>query len=282
LANWIASDKHPLTARVFVNRIWHHLMGQGIVASVDNFGNLGDRPTHPELLDRLASDFIDSGWSVKQAIRQVMLGRAYRMSSRHDEQSWSIDPANRLLWRAHRRRLAAESIRDGMLAISGQLDLTTAGSPVEGLGTLVTDNDANQQQFQLKESLHRSVYLPIIRGELPAILTLFDFADPDLVTGRRSVTNVPAQSLFLMNSPFVMEQAEKAAERILGNTSGDPDLENQVTAAYELILSRPANDAEIQRAESFIRAARPTSGGLSSLAQLVHVLLASTEFRMLN
>ena len=157
LAEWIGSSDHPLTARVFVNRIWHHLVGQGIVASVDNFGRLGDKPTHPELLDRLATEFMRVGWSTKRMVRQIVLSRTYQLSSRHNEVSWNADPQNQLLWRAHRRRIPAESIRDAILSVSGKLDLTPGGSPVEGLGTLVTQNVADEKQIDQKEVLHRSV-----------------------------------------------------------------------------------------------------------------------------
>lgn len=298
LANWIASPKHPLTARVFVNRIWHYLMGQGIVASVDNFGRLGNAPTHPELLDRLAADFMQNNWSTKQMVRQIVLSRTYQMSSRHDESSWNTDPENRLLWRAHRRRIPAESIRDSILSIGGNLDLSPDGSPVEGLGTLVTQNVANEKQLERKESLHRSVYLPIIRSQLPPILAVFDFADPDLVTGRRSVTNVPAQALLLLNSPFVMMQAEVTADRVRTSVAGgdagkSPDVQALIERTYELVLSRRPRDEEIARAESFLEAATRTDDQaddnqkdgekvMTPLGQLIHTLFASAEFRMLE
>ncbi len=282
LANWIASNQHPLTARVMINRIWYHLFGQGIVTSVDNFGQLGDRPSHPELLDRLAADFKDDHWSVKRAIRQIVLSRVYRLSSRHDESSWATDPENRLLWRANRRRLPAESIRDSMLAISGQLDLSAAGSPVEGLGTLVTQNTSEQKKFEPDKSVHRSAFLPMIRNEIPPILAVFDFADPDLVTGRRAVTNVPAQALLLLNSPFVMEQAEAAARQILSDAGRETDSRALVDHTYEQVLSRLPTPAELDRALQFLQSADGGKAGISPLAQLIHTLFASTEFRMLN
>jgi hypothetical protein len=285
LADWLASPQNPLTARVYVNRIWHHLLGQGIVGSVDNFGKLGDRPTHPELLDKLTADFIQDGWSTKGVIRRIVLSRVYRMSSQHDEAAWNADPENRLLWRANRRRLPAEAIRDAMLAISGQLDLSPGGSPVEGLGTLVTQNTSEQAQFERKSSEHRSAYLPIIRAELPPILLAFDFADPDLVTGRRSVTNVPAQALLLLNSPFVMEQSEQTAQQL----GTQQDSEELIPRIYELILSRPPSTAEISRAKTFLETASKAQPKINAkvkpldpLAQLIHTLFATTEFRMLN
>ena len=298
LAEWLASPQHPLTARVFVNRIWHHLMGQGIVASVDNFGRLGDQPTHPELLDRLAADFMRDGWSTKSMVRQIVLSRTYRLSSQHNEDSWNADPSNRLLWRAHRRRIPAESIRDSILAVSGQLDMTPEGSPVKGLGTLVTQNVADEKQIEQKETLHRSVYLPIIRSQLPPMLIVFDFADPDLVVGRRPVTNVPAQALLLLNSPFVMEQAEIAADRVHSsvkkrNNENSSDSRTIIERTYELVLSRLPTTSEVARAEEFLEAATRSDDAatdkskdgpkvMSALGQLIHTLFASVEFRMLE
>ncbi len=299
LADWIASPEHPLTARVFVNRIWHHLIGQGIVASVDNFGRLGDQPTHPELLDRLAADFMQDGWSTKKMVRQIVLSRTYQLSSQHNEASWNVDPQNRLLWRSHRRGIPAESIRDSILSVSGQLDLSPDGSPVEGLGTLVTQNVANEKQIERKETLHRSVYLPIIRSQLPPMLAVFDFADPDLVVGRRPVTNVPAQALLLLNSPFVMEQAELAADRVrssvakMKNDNNPTDVRTTIEQTYELVLSRQPASSEVERAEEFLKAAtrsddaaadKSKSGPkvMSALGQLIHTLFASAEFRMLE
>ena len=287
LADWIASPQNPLTARVMVNRIWHHLIGQGLVSTVDNFGQLGDRPSHPELLDTLASDFIRNGWSIKQTVRRIVLSRVYAISCAHDETSWQADPQNRLLWRANRKRLSAESIRDAMLAVSQRLDLSAAGSPVEGLGTLVTTNSSEQTPFEKRESMRRSTYLPLIRGELPAMLVAFDFADPDLVVGRRTVTNVPAQSLLLMNSPFVMDRAEEAASRLRNTaTTSDCDL---VHRAYELILSRQPTSQEFDRAAEFLADARKDwerfdreKDSMTPLGQLIHTLFASTEFRMLD
>ena len=291
LAEWIASPQHPLTARVIVNRVWYHLLGEGIVRSVDNFGELGERPTHPELLDYLAHRFVRSssdqgfGWSMKRLIREITLSRLYQMSSDHDEDAWQADPENHLLWRANRRRLPAEAIRDSMLMISGQLDLSPGGSPVEGLGTLVNNNTADSESYESKESARRSLYLPIIRNELPASLTVFDFADPDLVVGKRPVTNVPAQALLMMNSPFVMNCAEQTAKQLLAAEEKTPEL--LVRKTYQITLSREATTSEISRALTFLKLGGDTTdqeNGPSGkrLTQLVHVLFASTEFRMLN
>jgi hypothetical protein len=210
------------------------------------------------------------------------------MSSDHNEPSWMIDPENKLLWRANRRRLPAEAIRDAMLAIGGDLDRSPGDTPVGGLGTLVTTNDANSQDYNPQQSPRRSLYLPIIRSELPSILTAFDFADPDFVTGKRPVTNVPAQALLLMNSPFVMQSARQTASRIF---AGKPETDRElVEAAYRLVLSRVPSDTEAERAAEFLsqaqREAPPLAEGNEprqrALRQLIHVLFASTEFRILN
>ncbi|MBC8351179.1 MAG: DUF1553 domain-containing protein [Planctomycetes bacterium] len=288
LADWIADPQHPLTARVIVNRVWYHLLGEGIVRSVDNFGELGQRPTHPKLLDYLAHRFVTPsseqgfGWSIKRLVREITLSRAYQMSSDHDEAAWQTDPENRMLWRANRRRLPAEAIRDSMLAISNQLDLSPGGSPVPGLGTLVNNNSADGDTYESKESARRSLYLPIIRNALPPSLTVFDFADPDLVVGKRPVTNVPAQALLLMNSPFVMNCAEQTAKQVMTAEGRTP--EQLVARTYRVTLSRAPTRSEVERAIAFLKIEDNTSGEhtVKRLTRLIHVLFASTEFRMTN
>lgn len=292
LANWISSGHHPLTARVIVNRIWYHLLGEGLVRSVDNFGQLGERPTHPELLDslarRFASDEADAadglGWSIKRLVREIVLSETYQQSCAYVHSAWTADPENRLLWRAHTRRLPAEAIRDAMLAISGSLEHGPGGSPVEGLGTLVKTNDANAEDFQLTESSRRSLYLSVIRNELPPMLTVFDFANPDLVVGKRPVTNVPAQALLMLNSSFVMDAAQKTAARLY--TSDKQPVDALVHDTYRLVLGRKPTEAETLRAVRFLAGSVhhdnvpvPT---ITRLAGFIHVLFASTEFRMLN
>jgi mono/diheme cytochrome c family protein len=278
LADWIANPNHPLTARVIVNRIWSHLLGEGIVRSVDNFGMLGERPTHPELLDYLASDFIRHGWSTKYLIRQIVLSRTYQMRSDHREAAWQVDPENRWLWRAHRRHLPAEAIRDSMLLLSGQLDLTPSQSPVLGFGTLVNNNKPDAEKYESRETTKRSVYLPVIRNELPPILTVFDFADPDLVTGKRPVTNVPAQALLLMNSPFVMDAAQRISQALLESPASGDDL---IVELYRRLVAREPTLQEIDRAVAFLGEEDPTAKE-ERLARLAHVLMVSTAFRILN
>ena len=276
LADWIASPTNPLTARVIVNRVWHHLFGRGIVASVDNFGQLGQRPTHPELLDTLAVEFMEDGWSVKRLVRRIVLSRTYGLSSLSSA-STGEDPENRLLSHARRRRLAAESLRDAMLAASGLLDSQTGGSSVEPLAYLaIATTGKRSADLNVDENVRRSVYLPMVRNDLPEFLRLFDAADPELVTGRRPVTNVPAQALYLMNSPFVTRAAERTADRIRALEGSD---EARLVHAYELLYARRPTNAERVRGLRYLE-----GGDRLSVAwqQLIHVLFASTEFRMLD
>lgn len=219
LASWMASKENPLTARVMANRIWSHLFGSGIVASLDNFGTLGDEPTHPELLDYLANRFVEQGWSTKKLIREIVLSRAYQLSSEHNEKNYAIDGDNQYLWRMSRRRLEAEAIRDSMLAVSGKLDLKRPeASPVMKLGAVDLGRGRNAGR-KPAESNHRSVYLPMIRGVIPESLSPFDAADPSLPVAQREVTTVATQALFLMNSSFVIQNCQGVADRVLKDAS---------------------------------------------------------------
>lgn len=287
LANWIARADHPLTSRVIVNRIWSYLLGEGIVRSIDNFGHLGQRATHPELLDTLAVNFVENGWSVKRMIRRIVLSRVYRLSSQHNKHAVSADSENRLLWRAHRKSLPAEAVRDSMLAVSGELDLTPAESPVKGLGRLAIDNSKQGSSGKSESTSRRSLYLPMIRNDLPAFLTVFDFTDPDVVTGKRPLTNVPSQALTLLNSPFVKQSALKMAERIIAASNDDV---RRLERIYLTLLSRRPNDVECERAVAFVAeflknaetSADETDKHTMAWSQFIHAVMASTEFRMLN
>ncbi|MEZ6051318.1 MAG: DUF1553 domain-containing protein [Planctomycetaceae bacterium] len=246
LAEWIANPRNPLTARVMVNRIWHHLLGRGIVPTVDNFGMLGKPPTHPELLDYLALRFIEEGWSVKSMIRAIVLSRTYQLSSHVDEQHLTADPDNRLLWRATPRRLEAEAIRDAILAVSGQLDPARQdGSTVTGLGDRLA-REIPTEQIQ-PANVHRSVYLPVVRDYIPEVFDLFDFPSPSLVTGQRAITNVPSQALYLRNSTFVAEQARHAAERLMTSPEATDDA-GRVALAMQWALGRTPTAAESEAA----------------------------------
>jgi hypothetical protein len=254
LAEAIASPDNPLTARVIVNRLWETHFGQGIVRTPSNFGQLGDRPTHPELLDYLAARLIENGWSLKAMHREMLLTAAYQMSAAYSAQNFERDPENRLLWRANLQpRLDAEALRDSMLAVSGKLDLTMGGPAVK-----IAENKAR-----------RTVYAYVSRNRLDETLALFDFPDPNATAEQRLVTNGPLQRLFFLNSGFVAEQATALAARIERETGADPSA--QVYRAYLLLYGRRPSDAELKIGLEF--AARP--GGWPQYAQ---VLLGTNEF----
>jgi len=206
-----------------------------LVDTVDNFGALANEPSHPALLDALAVQFMNDKWSVKRLIRSIVLSRVYQLSSEHNAENYEKDPGNRFLWRMSRRRLDAEEIRDAMLAVSGQLDLKEPeGSPIMALSNQPVGGKGVQEVH--KPSRVRSVYLPILRGIIPDMLGVFDMADPDLIVGKRDVTNVPTQSLFLMNNPFVLKQSEETAKLLLAHK--DLDQVRRIDLAYRLSFGR--------------------------------------------
>ena len=285
LAVWLSQKSNPLTARVMVNRIWYHLFGRGIVETVDNFGALSEAPTHPELLDYLAIRFMDNGWSVKKSIKEIMLSRTYQLSSEHNEANYAADPDNKLVWRMSRRRLDAEVIRDSILAVSGQLDLKRPqGSLTQEISGGEIGRQARTEALK-RPVTFRSAYLPLVRGLVPEILNVFDVADPELVVGQRDVTTVATQALFLMNSPFVQEQAQQAAKRILAEPTASD--EARVDLAFRLAVGRLPEQAERQSSLAFLRnfeqsleSSRPLEEKRrAAWTGLCHSLFASAEFR---
>lgn len=254
LAQWLTNPKNPLTPRVIVNRVWQHLFGQGIVNTVDNFGVKGDRPSHPELLDHLASQFIRDGWSIKKLVREIVLSRAYRLGSEAPATHKEVDPANRLIWRHSPRRLDAEEIRDAMLASAGKLELQPpSGSPAKELRMVeMRDNGIEARTIHEKadHGLFRSIYLPLLRGVTPKSLEAFDPVQQTLVTGQRETTTVPTQALYLLNSTFVRQQSLALAEQVLAaNDKFDTEWIQQI---YLQILGRSPNEQELTRAEKFL------------------------------
>src|SRR5262249_27786512 len=221
LAEWLTDDDNPLTSRVAVNRVWQHLFGRGLVGTPDDFGTRGERPSHPELLDHLARQFMRQGWSVKRLIRELVLSRTYQLNTNADRKALARDPENRWLWRMNRRRLQVEALRDGLLASSGQLDPSPVESVVAELGVQATG--VGVKPNKPVRSTHRTIYLPVIRNDLPPLFQLFDFGDSLSVNGRRSMTNVAPQALFMMNSPLVIEAAAKSAEIVLKGCKTDGD-----------------------------------------------------------
>ena len=278
LANWIADPQHPLTARVYVNRIWHHLMGHGIVRSVDNFGLLGERPTHPELLDQLAVEFIQHDWSTKWLVREIVNSRTYQLSSRHDEERWQQDAENRLLWRMNRKPLSAEAIRDSMLLAAGELDFSMGGPPVDNLGTLVTQNKPDDAGIKLESTNIRTMYQPVIRNELPALMRVFDFADPDFVSGRRAQTTVPTQALWMLNGPMIAEKSKKVVNELF-EKEFSTDAE-RLEFLYLTTTGRPPTEEEIDIAFEFLNSIENNQE--AKWTDLTHAILASSTFRMLD
>jgi hypothetical protein len=275
LANWLTAPENPLTARAMANRVWLHLFGEGIVRTPDNFGATGEPPTHPELLDHLALRFVANGWSVKNLIRTIVLSRTYQLSGALEAKNFAADPDNRLFWHANQRRLDAEAIRDAMLAIGGQLDLTPPTGPVSTRDMIGAKT--GMRTSLSGDSNHRSVYLHIVRDLVPPMLELFDFAEPSLVVAERDVTNVPSQALFMLNNPLVLSLSEQAAQRVL--TLKDTAIEARITRAYLMTLSRVPTGAEIARAKDFLCVAATPAQGWSTFCQ---ALFASAEFRYLN
>ncbi|WP_161604541.1 PSD1 and planctomycete cytochrome C domain-containing protein [Roseiconus nitratireducens] len=286
LARWLTDANNPLTSRVAVNRIWQHLMGQGIVETVDNFGTTGLPPSHPELLDFLAHRFTHQhGWSQKSLIREIVLSNTYRMSSDFQREAYQIDPDNRLRWRMDRRRLEAEPLRDAILSVSGLLvQEPLAGSLVMEIGEGEVGRNLNTSVLE-KPFDRRSVYLPIIRGIIPEGLKLFDFPEPSNVQGQRDSNTTPKQSLYLMNSPFVVRAAEHFAENLLQ----DPSLANdakRIELAFLRCYARPPSDSETQRTLDFLRQMEQIEGTTDTdhrqWTVLCQNLMASAPFRFID
>lgn len=348
LARWIGSDQNTLAARVMVNRVWQHLVGRGIVATTEDFGVTGQPPSHPELLDYLAVRFVETGWSVKTLIREIATSRFYRMDSSFDQRSHEYDPDNALCWRSNPRRLDAESIRDAMLSVSGQLDLQRPrasevakagyvrvqngilGDPRESVQRMVSSafqgmqqqlrdsysmrrngrrpggipgngpgrgrpmfaNDRESfmaeaarsvtNQLDMEQAVFRSVYLPIVRDELPRSMEVFDFADANSVIGTRESSHTPGQSLYMLNNRFVLRTSDALADRV-AQLASTPTA--QIETAFQLVYGRSPTATERTAAVRFIRdftssaASRDRSESLSALCQ---GLFASAEFRMID
>ncbi|HYP12838.1 MAG TPA: DUF1553 domain-containing protein, partial [Bryobacteraceae bacterium] len=273
LAEWLVSADNPLTARVIVNRIWSHHFGRGIVSSLDNFGKMGEPPTDPELLDWLALEFIDRGWSVKQMHRLLMTSQAYRMSSQWaDQANLRTDPQNKLLWRFESRRLDAEVVRDSILVTSGALRRAIGGPPIfPALPTEVLSQMSHgiwRKQPDGSDVWRRSVYIYRKRGLPFPFLETFDLPDQNISCAARAVSTVPTQALMLLNDEFVIRQAGLFAQRV---QEAEPnDTGRQIDLAYRLALGRSPDQKERSLAQEFV-----SSRGL---AGFTHVLLNLNEF----
>ncbi len=308
LADWIASTANPLTARVIANRTWHWLFGQGIVESTDNFGTTGTKPSDQALLDHLATRLVADGWSIKKLIREIVLSRAYQLSSAFDEKDFAADPENALVWRMNQKRLDAECVRDAMLSVAGTLDLKPPTASLiarAGDGPIVRRGrrgGIGEEAIVNAAGNQRSVYLPVARDVLPDALAVFDFAEPSLVTGSRETTNVPSQALYMLNSAFVSTQSQALAHRVLAAFPGGPNggaaasFDPRITALYWQVFSRAPNAVERQAASAFLSkfpanwskgdnsapGLRDAVGVKAAWTSLCRALFASAEFRYLN
>ena len=263
LAAALADRANPLTARVIVNRVWAAYFGRGIVATPSNFGTLGERPTHPELLDDLAVRFMDGGWSLKGLHREIVLSAAYRQASRGEGTS---DPENRLLGRMPRRRLGAEAWRDAVLSVAGRLDPAVGGPSIDPL-------DPGGRR--------RTVYSRVSRLELNRLLALFDFPDPNVTAERRAETTTPLQKMFVLNSPFMVAQADALAGRLAAECPGDDTGADRrrIDRAYRLLYGRPPDDAEAALGLAFLGRDQDRP---ARWARYAHALLASNEMLYLD
>jgi hypothetical protein len=278
LAQWVTSDRNPLTARVFVNRVWKHLFREGLVRSVDNFGITGERPTHPQLLDELATRFIAGGWKLQPLVRELVLSQTYRQAVGTPPQS---DPENRLLSCQHRRRLDPEEIRDTLLVLSGRLDPT----PGEGMLDALPISDVSNPGDYLKiRDNRRTVYQPIIRTLEPDVMQLFDSANNAMVTGARPRTVVAPQALYFLNSDFVQTSAKRIAATRFKHTPRDASLQDVVDQAFAWIAARQPTVAERRLLVEYLRLQAEGPPGLSQhdIMKLCQTIPGSTQFQFVE
>lgn len=280
LAGWIASKTNPLTARVYVNRVWKHLFREGLVRSVDNFGVRGEKPTHPELLDYLAARFVAEGWSTKRLIQSMVLSRAYRMASDRKRPGVAADPENRWLWRQNPRRLEPEEIRDTLLALGGQLDLSPGEGMIEDLP--IGDVSNLGEALQIEDN-RRTVYQPVFRTLETDVLQIFDFTNTAVTTGDRPKTIVAPQALYLLNSPFVQKSSVATAKRLMTKVPRG-DTQAIVRATMRRTIGRPPTPAEAQVLQAYLE--QQYEGPLGptdhDVSKLVQTIWASTQFQFLE
>ena len=279
LANWLTRPDNPLTARVFVNRLWRWHFGRGLVVSTDNFGQLGRRPSHPRLLDFLAAELVRGEWSIKRLHRLIVLSATYRMQSSPRKDAIAVDPENRLWWRSPLRRLEAEALRDAMLAVAGELDPQMRGSllHVKNRGYFFDHTSKDETRYNVPR---RSVYLPVVRNHLYDVFTLFDYTDASVMTGDRATTTVAPQALFLLNSDLVERVSRRLAATVLASPATDDS--ERIDRLSEHVLGRPATVGDLRRCKRFLERIRgilpENSQPADAWSALCHVLLASNEF----
>ncbi len=288
LADWITTANQPLTSRVIANRVWQHLFGAGIVTSPDNFGTTGSPPSHPELLDHLATSLVDGGWSIKSLIRQIVSSNAYQQNSRNNADHAAIDPDNVFVWRQNAKRLPAESVRDSILVAAGTFDpVPPVGSPVTRFGegqTRVLDRpsrpmmgyrDAVSGPSIEPKPNTRSVYMPVIRDRIDPMLDAFDFPDASLVTGRRDTTTVASQSLYFMNDDAVIKNADAMASRVLKHSG---EMNSRIEYAFLCALSRHPTADEVSILERYVRSSGQNDRP-DVWSAVCQSLMATAEFR---
>ncbi|MEI7984804.1 MAG: DUF1553 domain-containing protein [Armatimonadota bacterium] len=281
LANWMTDGKNPLTARVFVNRVWRWRFGKGLVGSTDNFGALGELPSHPELLDWLATTFVkEDNWSLKKLHKRIMLTNTYQMSGQYDTKAANLDPDDRMLWRFPRKRLEAEAIRDSILSVAGTLDRKMGGSLMNFQPREYVTSTASSDPIDYNGN-RRAVYLPVIRAALYDVYTAFDFGDPTVMNGDRSSTTVAPQALFMLNSKVMMNATKAMAESTLKKT-GLSDSQ-RIRLLYLTCYGRPATDAEVTLSLGFLGRfqtayAKAKDPRMSAWQSLCKSLIAANEF----
>ncbi len=289
LAEWLTSREHPLTSRVMANRLWHWHFGRGLVGSTDNFGKLGDQPTHPALLDWLATEFIARGWSIKEMHRTIMRSSTYQMSTEFDTAANETDPENKLLWRFRRRRLEAEAIRDAILLVTGMMGPERGGTLLDVETHKYVNNTSRSGTGGLSLQPRRSIYLPVIRSGVYPSLQAFDFADPSVSGGRRATTTVAPQALFMMNGELVRQASEAWADRLLDRT--DLNDEERVILGFETAFARPPSSLELaetlEALQEFtdlaaLESVAPEETDKRAWQILCQALIASSEFITLD
>jgi hypothetical protein len=272
LAQWIASPRNPMTARVLVNRLWQKHFGRGIVATLENFGKMGEQPTHQDLLDWMAVEFMNRGWSMKQITKLMMMSEAYRMASAFDDATDSKNDAqNVFLWRFRPQRLEAEIVRDSMLATGGNINLEIGGEPIfPYISKEILAGQYRGKWVNMPEGpavWRRGVYVYQRRSLPYPMFDTFDHPDMNVTAGARHVSTVPTQALTLLNNPFVLTEATFLAERV-SQQAGEPH--SQVDLAYRIALARPATETEIAIGMDLIKK--------QSLVSFMHVVLNLDEF----
>ena len=278
-ADWVTSPENPLTARVYANRVWLWMMGRGIVNSPNNFGTTGSQPSHPKLLDWLASDLLQNNWSTKRLIKLIAMSEAYRRSTDYEQDNPTLDPVNEFYWRANVRKLSVEALRDAMLKVSGEIDLSMEG-------TLLKKGLSSDYNYRHNSS-RRSIYSPVLRNSLPELFEVFDFADSSMSTGVRPRTTVAPQELALMNHPWVEARTQAAAQKLLGDFDLESnwvqaDLEQAIGFFYLECLGRKPTNQELEITSEFLQTLRGKKERTGGVHQFVHAVFGSIDFRYLD